>query len=106
MKKIGLLAIALILAVGSLGVGLAHWSGSLAINGTVNMEDFCVGWYYVTGGDPNVDGAGNPIVNLDEVYDGTGFPEIAPQDIGWSEWCFYDWVCDCDIPGFDVDVPH
>ena len=36
MKKIGLLCLALVLALGALGVGFAAWSETLIINGTVN----------------------------------------------------------------------
>ena len=36
MKKIGLLALALVLALGSLGIGYAHWTETLQIKGDVN----------------------------------------------------------------------
>jgi predicted ribosomally synthesized peptide with SipW-like signal peptide len=36
MKKIGLLVMALILALGALGVGYAKWTDTVTINGTVN----------------------------------------------------------------------
>lgn len=39
MKKIGLLAMLLIFALGSLGVGYAHWSETLTISGVVEMGD-------------------------------------------------------------------
>lgn len=39
MKKIGLICLALVLALGSLGVGYALWSDSLYIEGTVNTGD-------------------------------------------------------------------
>ena len=35
MKRIGLLGLALVLALGALGVGYAHWSDTIFINGTV-----------------------------------------------------------------------
>lgn len=105
MKKIGILALALIMAVGSLGVGLAHWSGTLDINGTVTMEDFCFGFYQVTGGDPNVNAAGDPIVNIDTVKPlPSGTPGIAAQDIGWSKAELVNEVCICDIPIYEDDV--
>lgn len=40
MKKIGLLLLVLILAMGTLGVAYAHWKGELVINGTVNTGTF------------------------------------------------------------------
>jgi hypothetical protein len=40
MKKIGLLLLVLVLAMGALGVGYAHWTGELNVNGTVNVGTF------------------------------------------------------------------
>lgn len=40
MKKIGLIALALILALGAMGVGFAHWQGTLDITGTVTAGSF------------------------------------------------------------------
>lgn len=42
MKKIGLLALAAILALGAMGVGYAAWTQTLAINGTVSTGTFSV----------------------------------------------------------------
>lgn len=39
MKKIGILCLALVLALGSLGIGYAHWSETLEIAGTVSTGD-------------------------------------------------------------------
>jgi hypothetical protein len=39
MKKIGLLALVLVFALGALGVGYAHWSQTLYIDGTVNTGE-------------------------------------------------------------------
>ncbi len=36
MKKIGLLSLALVLALGSLGIGYAHWTDTLQIKGDIN----------------------------------------------------------------------
>jgi hypothetical protein len=40
MRKIGLLLLVLVLAMGALGVAYAHWNGELVINGTVNTGTF------------------------------------------------------------------
>jgi hypothetical protein len=40
MKKTGLLLLVLVLAMGALGVGYAHWSGELDIDGTVYTGSF------------------------------------------------------------------
>ncbi len=42
MKKLGLVAIALVLALGALGVGYALWSQQLVINGSAQMADLKV----------------------------------------------------------------
>jgi len=39
MKKIGLLALALVLALGTLGVGYAAWTDTIVIDGSVNTGD-------------------------------------------------------------------
>jgi predicted ribosomally synthesized peptide with SipW-like signal peptide len=44
MKKIGLLCLALVLALGSLGVGYAAWTDQIVINGTVNTGTLCFGF--------------------------------------------------------------
>ena len=44
MKKIGLLALVLVFALGAVGVGYAHWFDEVYIEGTVEMGDFLVGW--------------------------------------------------------------
>ena len=43
MKKIGILCLALVLALGSLGIGFAHWSDQLYVEGTVNTGEVLVG---------------------------------------------------------------
>lgn len=44
MKKIGILCLALVLALGSLGIGFAHWSDQLYIEGTVETGEVLVGF--------------------------------------------------------------
>jgi len=43
MKKIGLICLAVVLAVGVIGFGYANWSQTLTITEEVNTGDFCVG---------------------------------------------------------------
>jgi predicted ribosomally synthesized peptide with SipW-like signal peptide len=43
MKKIGLLLLALVIALGALGVGYAKWTDTVAINGTVNTGTLIMG---------------------------------------------------------------
>jgi predicted ribosomally synthesized peptide with SipW-like signal peptide len=75
MRKVGLIALALILALGSLGVGYAMWSDTVTINGTVNtgnvdldiVEVSCTHVYKViddiVGGDLDGEVVGNMIVD-------------------------------------------
>jgi len=53
MKKIGLLALALVLALGALGVGYAMWTDTVTINGTVNTGDLVLGVMDAGTNDPN-----------------------------------------------------
>lgn len=46
MKKIGLICLAVVLAVGGLGIGFAHWSDTLYINGTVETGEVLVGFVW------------------------------------------------------------
>jgi len=52
MKKIGLLVMALILALGALGVGYAKWTDTVTMNATVGTGDLCVRWVNVSSTDP------------------------------------------------------
>jgi hypothetical protein len=58
MKKLGLLALALVLALGSLGVGFALWSETLYIEGTVATGELDADWivtgYWEEGDDKDV----------------------------------------------------
>jgi len=61
MKKIGLLCLALVLALGTMGVGYALWYEDLYINGTVetgNLDAIWTACYCFDNGlDPNPDGS-------------------------------------------------
>jgi hypothetical protein len=60
MKKIGIISLALVLALGSLGIAYAHWSDQLFIEGTVHGGELMVGFTEVfceeMHGDPPVPG--------------------------------------------------
>lgn len=59
MKKIGFLALALVLALGALGVGYAMWSDTVLISGTVNTGNLILGVVDMGTDDPNT-GSGDP----------------------------------------------
>ena len=48
MKKIVLLSLALVLALGSLGVGYAMWSDTVTIDGTVGVAEMVIGFQEIT----------------------------------------------------------
>ena len=52
MKKIGLLCLALILAVGAMGVGYSLWSDSLYVEGWIETGSLCWEWTGVSTTDP------------------------------------------------------
>jgi hypothetical protein len=52
MKKIGIVALVLVLALGAIGVGYAHWSQTLKITEEVNTGKFCVGILDIGTDDP------------------------------------------------------
>jgi len=68
MKKIGLLALALVLALGALGVGYAAWTDTVTIEGTVNtgtvdivVENYSGMWMWkIPGGNPDYELSTNP----------------------------------------------
>jgi predicted ribosomally synthesized peptide with SipW-like signal peptide len=49
MKKIGLFVLAIVLAIGALGVGYAAWTDTIHINGTVNTGDLDINAEYFSG---------------------------------------------------------
>jgi hypothetical protein len=51
MRKIGLLSLALVLALGALGVGYAHWTDTITIQGTVNTGSVNINVEYYSGTD-------------------------------------------------------
>ena len=71
MKKIGLLCLALILAVGSLGIGYAMWSDTITISGTAKTGT--LDWEFqgpLISGDPCVPPT-NDLNCFYDLYDGT-----------------------------------
>lgn len=73
MKKLGLLALALVLALGVLGVGFALWSQQLTITGTVNTGEVKVGIVDTGTNDPPPD-----CIVSGDVY-------IGPVDEGYTK---------------------
>ena len=89
-KKIGLVAMALVLALGALGVGFASWTDNVTIDGTVDTGYLCAEWYTHTNHDampcgPDGSGdwtTGNKDPNLD-VTAITGNPDGWPTHVAY-----------------------
>jgi predicted ribosomally synthesized peptide with SipW-like signal peptide len=72
MKKIGLLCLALVLALGALGVGYAAWTDQITINGTVNTGSLDINPVYFSGTEVWKDVENSTAVNYFWVKDEAG----------------------------------
>ena len=70
MKKIGLICLAVVLAVGAIGFGYANWSQTLTITEEVNTGDFCVGIR-----DVGTNDEGPSLADGGELYPDPDYPE-------------------------------
>jgi len=94
MKKLGLLAVTLVLALGALGIGYAKWSDTVTINGKVSTGSVVVGIRDVSGDDILADPGPTPF-HAD--------PRVVPHDPG----TLFDWVRDANGEVlFDKDVAY
>jgi len=93
MKKLGLLCLAIVLAMGSLGVGYAMWSDTVTVSGpvTTGVVDVCV-----TDISSNEEGTGPWQGSPDPQCDIGKNPE--GKDIGWVSYR----IIDCDEIEFTV----
>jgi len=73
MKKFGLLCLALVLALGALGVGYAAWTDTIYIDGTVNTGKVCLEFEDGTFGEIN------------QCQDSINNPG-EPADMNWAGW--------------------
>jgi hypothetical protein len=101
MKKFGLLCLAIVLALGTLGVGYAAWTDTVFITGNVNTGEVCieiVGCDTIAGPfsftDPPIpappyteeEGADPLSFDINSTVDGSGFPDNLKQtykNVGW-----------------------
>jgi predicted ribosomally synthesized peptide with SipW-like signal peptide len=51
VKKFGLIGLALLLALGALGVTFAGWTDTVTVDGTVDTGQVCIEWYTESNGD-------------------------------------------------------
>ena len=96
-KPIGILFLVLIISLGAVGVGYAHWSGNLYVQGTAETGTMGVGWYYYSGGDPGDDWVWDPSI--------PGKVQ-ADQNIGMAEITFEDLCCYGPVQTFPGDWYH
>jgi hypothetical protein len=72
MKKIGLIAIVVVLALGIIGVGYAAWSQSITVSGTANVGSFGVKFENAASNDAGT--ANDPSSAGAWTFSGTGVP--------------------------------
>jgi predicted ribosomally synthesized peptide with SipW-like signal peptide len=101
MKKIILIGLALVLALGTLGVGYAAWTDTVTISGPVTTG--VLSWEYYDPFNPN----GPPKVSDDD----SGPDPVAPpgsneegKDVAWKEFSFSDSDGDGDLDVFHITV--
>ncbi len=82
MKKIGLICLALVLALGTLGIGYALWSDNLYIVGVANTGE--ADWEFYNPQNP-----GSPPVFTHDDPPGTIDPGW-DKDVAWKTWEFVD----------------
>jgi hypothetical protein len=126
MKKIGFLVLALVLVLGTMGIGFSMWTSSVQVNGQVDTGNVKLTvsnptgtWVYKDeslppgSGDASevwvwayqqVDGSGNPILppvpNLGDVIYSAAWPGTTP--VNWSDNNVnYAWTA---ITGFGTDI--
>jgi hypothetical protein len=84
MKKIGIIAMTLVLALGALGVGYAHWSDQLFVEGTVHGGDLLVGFTEVIVAEMH-DNPTPPPEKLDGEYLGKDVGDVTYEYAGYRE---------------------
>lgn len=98
MKKIGLLCLALVLALGTLGIGYASWLDTITIEGQVTTGELC--WEFIScsllddveyGGQPVNYGGDYPTANPDRTCNpgfvfepGKGYFWALDKNVGWG----------------------
>ncbi len=85
MKKIGILALALVMALGSLGIGYAAWTDTLTIDGTINTGTVDLEIYELSDTlvykDLDTDG-----VVISHLHKNVGAPPPVPGGLNWDQW--------------------
>jgi hypothetical protein len=81
MKKIGLLCLALVLVLGSLGFAYAKWSDTVTISKTITTDDVSVIWGTYSDFDPCGSGSLDYNLDLDKLYPVD--PELTPPIVTW-----------------------
>jgi len=72
MKKIGILALTLVIALGALGIGYASWTDSVSITGTVNTGTVGINAVYFSGTDIYKDLSNDALVAVHWMADAGG----------------------------------
>jgi hypothetical protein len=102
MRKIALLLVAMVLALGAMGAGYALWWKVLYINGTINTDNVDAEWYVFNNPDdcsaehndpiPQWEGGGrlDKDVGCTDVWIDSGDPQIIHVEIHNGYPCYYN----------------
>ena len=94
MKKIGLICLALVLALGALGVGYARWADNLYLEGAVTMGE--VDWAF----DNHLTPGAYPEVTQHD----NGIDPLWGKEVGSTEWLFIDSDIDGDYDTLQLTI--
>ena len=103
MKKIALLALALVLALGSLGVGYAMWFEDLYIDGIVNTGTLDGSWSIAGYGDTEIDGKDVSYVDA-YIIGNTLYVDVYNAYPCIEYWVYYDLHNNGTIPFHVCDL--
>jgi len=91
MKKIGLICLAVVLAVGAIGFGYANWTDTVVVEENVATGNVCVEFQYpLTFTDPFPPPTPTPDWTCDPVTMNNVRPVAPPKNVGWGEGIYVD----------------
>lgn len=85
MKKIGLICLAVVLAVGALGLGYADWSQTLYVDGTVQTGTFYVGLRDVGTNDDGITGQSTYCPYVNDTGLDPGFDRVDHEQVWYTQ---------------------
>jgi hypothetical protein len=107
MRRIGLLCLTLVIALGTLGVGWAHWTDTITVEGTVCTGEVCFSFqpftYYEGGGCPDFQWCDGWIYDGDTVSCPAGYHFGSIQPVPEGKCVAYVTFRPLDADGNEID---